>query len=164
MHRRKSYDGRAAPQIATRPAGDTVSATTNGALLPLLVAMALPSAWGALTMARARYASWHRFVQHARAAQLISRLLIDQQAAGEVRVHDVGPFLLEHFRGMAETSEREQTRLAWVAARTGLLADGARGVATVAAYGVLGLLLWNGLRVGRADVPPASPAGGTATP
>lgn len=114
------------------------------ALLPLLVAMALPSAWGSLTMARARYESWHRFVQHARAAQLLSRLLIDQQAAGEVRVHDVGPFLLEHFRGMAETSEREQTRLAWVGARTGLFADGARGVATVTAYAVLGLLLWNG--------------------
>ncbi|WP_328885216.1 ATP-binding cassette domain-containing protein [Streptomyces sp. NBC_00316] len=113
-------------------------------LLPLLMAMALPSAWGSLTMARQRYVSWHRFVQHARAAQLLSRLLIDQQAAGEVRVHDVGPFLLEHFRGMAETSEREQTRLAWIGARTGLTADAARGVATVATYLVLGLLLWNG--------------------
>ncbi|MFJ3581966.1 ABC transporter ATP-binding protein [Streptomyces sp. NPDC090127] len=113
-------------------------------LLPLLIAMALPSAWSALTMARARYVSWHRFVQHARAAQLISRLLIDQQAAGEVRVHDVGPFLLGHFRGMAETSEREQTRLAWIGARTGLTADAARGLATVATYTVLGLLLWHG--------------------
>ena len=113
-------------------------------LLPLLIAMALPSAWSSLTMARARYVSWHRFVQHARAAQLISRLLIDQQAAGEVRVHDVGPFLLEHFRGMAETSEREQTRLAWIGARTGLTADAARGLATVGTYAVLGLLLWDG--------------------
>ncbi|MFG3040931.1 ATP-binding cassette domain-containing protein [Streptomyces sp. NPDC048330] len=125
-------------------AAASVLTVLHVALLPLLVAMALPSAWGSLTMARARYESWHRFVQHARAAQLISRLLIDQQAAGEVRVHDVGPFLLEHFRGMAETSEREQTRLAWIGARTGLFADGARGAATVAAYGVLGLLLWNG--------------------
>ncbi|MFB7450273.1 ABC transporter ATP-binding protein [Streptomyces sp. NPDC056194] len=125
-------------------AAASVLTVLHVALLPLLVAMALPSAWGSLTMARARYESWHRFVQHARAAQLISRLLIDQQAAGEVRVHDVGPFLLEHFRGMAETSEREQTRLAWVGARTGLFADGARGVATVAAYAVLGLLLWKG--------------------
>ncbi|WP_426362216.1 ATP-binding cassette domain-containing protein [Streptomyces sp. E-08] len=125
-------------------AAASVLTVLHVALLPLLVAMALPSAWGSLTMARARYESWHRFVQHARAAQLLSRLLIDQQAAGEVRVHDVGPFLLEHFRGMAETSEREQTRLAWVGARTGLFADGARGVATVAAYAVLGLLLWKG--------------------
>ncbi|MEU4279878.1 ABC transporter ATP-binding protein [Streptomyces tanashiensis] len=125
-------------------AAASVLTVLHVALLPLLIAMALPSAWGSLTMARARYESWHRFVQHARAAQLLSRLLIDQQAAGEVRVHDVGPFLLEHFRGMAETSEREQTRLAWVGARTGLFADGARGAATVAAYAVLGLLLWNG--------------------
>ncbi|MBT2489445.1 ABC transporter ATP-binding protein [Streptomyces sp. ISL-96] len=114
------------------------------ALLPLLLAMALPSAWSSLTMARHRYVSWHRFVQHARAAQLLSRLLIDQQAAGEVRVHDVGPFLLQHFRGMAETSEREQTRLARIGARTGLLADAARGVATIATYAVLGLLLVSG--------------------
>ncbi|UYQ65883.1 ABC transporter ATP-binding protein [Streptomyces peucetius] len=113
-------------------------------LLPLLICMALPSAWGSLTMARHRYVSWHRFVQHVRAAQLISRLLIDQQAAAEVRVHGVAPFLLKHFRQMAETSEREQTRLAWIGARTGLFADAARGLATVATYGVLGLLLWHG--------------------
>ncbi|MEW1905930.1 ABC transporter ATP-binding protein [Streptomyces sp. NPDC086147] len=114
------------------------------ALLPLLICMALPSAWGSLTMARHRYVSWHRFVQHVRAGQLISRLLIDQQAAAEVRVHGVAPFLLKHFRQMAETSEREQTRLAWIGARTGLFSDSARGIATVGTYGVLGLLLWNG--------------------
>ncbi|WP_344630107.1 ABC transporter ATP-binding protein [Streptomyces glaucosporus] len=114
------------------------------ALLPLLVAMTLPSAWSSLTIAKMRYVSFHQFVQHARAGQLLSRLLIDQQAAAEVRVHDVGPFLLTHFRGMAETSEREQTRLARAAARKGLLADGATGVATVATYGVLGLLVWFG--------------------
>ncbi|PRH80517.1 ABC transporter [Streptomyces solincola] len=113
-------------------------------LLPLLAAMAAPRAWSALTMARHRYVSWHRFVQHVRAAQLISRLLIDQQAAGEVRVHDVGPFLLRHFRGMAETSEREQTRLARIGVRTTLGADAVAGLATLATYGVLGLLLWHG--------------------
>ncbi|NEE54617.1 ABC transporter ATP-binding protein, partial [Streptomyces sp. SID8455] len=68
-----------------------VLAVLHWALLPLLAAMAAPRAWSALSMARHRYVSWHRFVQHVRASQLISRLLIDQQAAGEVRVHDVGP-------------------------------------------------------------------------
>ncbi|MDT9687366.1 ABC transporter ATP-binding protein [Streptomyces sp. P9(2023)] len=121
-----------------------VLAVLHPVLLPLLICMALPSAWGSLTMARHRYVSWHRFVQHVRAAQLISRLLIDQQAAPEVRVHDVAPFLLTHFRQMARTSEREQTRLAWIGARTGLFADATRGIATVATYGVLGLLLWKG--------------------
>ncbi|GGT66458.1 multidrug ABC transporter permease [Streptomyces atratus] len=114
------------------------------ALLPLLVAMTLPSAWSSLTIAKMRYVSFHQFVQHARAGQLLGRLLIDQQAAAEVRVHDVGPFLLTHFRGMAQTSEREQTRLAREAARKGLLADGATGLATIFTYGVLGVLLWTG--------------------
>jgi ATP-binding cassette subfamily B protein len=113
-------------------------------LLPLLALMALPSAWGSLTMARHRYVSWHRFVQHVRAAKLISQLLINQQAAAEIRVHDAAPFLLKHFRQMAETSEREQTRLAWTGARTNVVADSARGLATVATYGALGLLLWHG--------------------
>ncbi|WP_093796988.1 ABC transporter ATP-binding protein [Streptomyces sp. Wb2n-11] len=114
------------------------------ALLPLLIAMTLPSAWSSLTIAKMRYISFHQFVQHARAGQLLGRLLIDQQAAAEVRVHDVGPFLLTHFRGMAQTSEREQTRMASEAARKGLIADGATGLATVITYGVLGVLLWTG--------------------
>ncbi|MBD0711169.1 MULTISPECIES: ABC transporter ATP-binding protein [unclassified Streptomyces] len=113
-------------------------------LLPLLVLMALPSAWSALTMARHRYISWHRFVQHVRAAKLIGQLLINQQAAAEIRVHGAAPFLLRHFRRMAETSEREQTRLAWTGARTRMVAGATRGIAVVATYGVLGLLLWHG--------------------
>ncbi|MEU7029126.1 ABC transporter ATP-binding protein [Streptomyces sp. NPDC046275] len=113
-------------------------------LLPLLVLMALPNAWGSLTMTRHQYTSWHRFVQHVRAAKLLSQLLIDQKAAAEVRVHGVAPLLLTHFRLMAETSEVEQTRLAWTGARVNLIADSARGLATVITYGVLGLLLWAG--------------------
>lgn len=114
------------------------------ALLPLLIMMALPSAWGSLSMARQRYVSRHRFIQHARAAKLLGQQLLEQKAAGEVRVHDVGPFLMTHFRGMAETSEREQTRLAWLGVRTDVVANSARGVATLLTYGVLGLLLWSG--------------------
>ncbi|MFF3430517.1 ABC transporter ATP-binding protein [Streptomyces sp. NPDC002602] len=114
------------------------------ALLPLLVLMTLPSAWSSLTISKQRYISFHAFVQHARAGLLLGQLLTQQEAAAEVRVHEVGPFLLEHFRNMAETSEREQTRLARKAARVGLIADGAGGLATVLTYGALGLLLWSG--------------------
>ncbi|MGW5851782.1 ATP-binding cassette domain-containing protein [Streptomyces sp. NPDC055254] len=113
-------------------------------LLPLLVLMTLPSAWSSLTISKQRYISFHTFVQHARAGHLLGQLLTQQEAAAEVRVHEVGPFLLGHFRQMAETSEREQTRLARRAARIGLVADGAGGVATLLAYGALGLLLWSG--------------------
>ncbi|WP_327169690.1 hypothetical protein [Streptomyces subrutilus] len=87
--------------------------------------MTLPSAWSSLTTSKQHYLSFHGFVQHARAGHLLGRLLTQQAAAAEVRVHEVGPFLLGHFRNMAETSEREQTRLAGRAARIGLIADGA---------------------------------------
>ncbi|WP_405790401.1 ABC transporter ATP-binding protein [Streptomyces sp. NBC_01367] len=113
-------------------------------LLPLLILMTLPSAWSSLMISRQKYVSFHAFVQHARAGHLLGQLLTQKEAAAEVRVHEVGPFLLGHFRTMAETSEREQTRLARRAARIGLVADGAGGIATLLTYGALGALLWGG--------------------
>ncbi|MEU2619161.1 ABC transporter ATP-binding protein [Streptomyces sp. NPDC007157] len=114
------------------------------ALLPLLITMTIPSAWGALTNARRRYESFHTWVQHARAGHLISSLLTEPEAAPEIRVHGVGPFLLRHFRAMSETAEAEQARLARLAARTGLIAAAWTGLATVATYATLGALLLNG--------------------
>ncbi|WP_406172233.1 ABC transporter ATP-binding protein [Streptomyces sp. NBC_00996] len=114
------------------------------ALLPLLVAMTLPSAWATLSVARRRYMSFHAWLQHSRAGQLISRLLISTEAAPEIRVHNVGPFLLHHFRAMSQSQEGEQNRLARLAARTGLIAAGWTGLATAAAYATLGGLLWTG--------------------
>ncbi|MEU6737523.1 ABC transporter ATP-binding protein [Streptomyces physcomitrii] len=113
-------------------------------LLPILLAMTLPSAWAALTIARRRYHSFHTWVQHSRAGQLLSRLLISTDAAPEIRVHQVGPFLLHHFRAMSQTQETEQKRLAHLAARTGLIAAAFSGVAALAAYATLGALLWTG--------------------
>ncbi|MGW3443269.1 ABC transporter ATP-binding protein [Streptomyces sp. NPDC001076] len=114
------------------------------ALLPLLITMTIPSAWGALTNARRRYESFHTWVQHARAGHLISALLTEPEAAPEVRVHGVGPFLLRHYRAMSETAEAEQARLARLAARTGLIAAAWTGLATVATYATLGGLLLSG--------------------
>ncbi|MER6269891.1 ABC transporter ATP-binding protein [Streptomyces sp900105755] len=114
------------------------------ALLPLLITMTIPSAWGALTNARRRYESFHTWVQHARAGHLISALLTEPEAAPEIRVHGVGPFLLRHYRAMSETAEAEQARLARLAARTGLIAAAWTGLATVATYATLGGLLLSG--------------------
>lgn len=116
----------------------------HAALLPLLVTMTLPRAWSALTIARRRYASWHAWVQHARAGRLISGLLTEPAAAPEIRVHGVGPFLLRHFRAMSESAEAEQARLARLEARTGLIAAAWTGLATVATYATLGGLLLAG--------------------
>ncbi|MET9792028.1 ABC transporter ATP-binding protein [Streptomyces canus] len=114
------------------------------ALLPLLVTMTIPSGWGALTIARRQYESFHTWVQHVRAGRLLGALLIEPEAAPEIRVHGVGPFLLRHYRAMAETAEAEQARLARLAARTGLIAAAWTGLATVATYATLGGLLLAG--------------------
>ncbi|MER6915593.1 ABC transporter ATP-binding protein [Streptomyces sp. NPDC000594] len=130
--------------LVSLAAAGGVLTVLHPALLPLLVLMTAPTAWSSLTIAKHRYVSFHQFVQHARAGRLLGHLLIEQHAAAEIRVHGIGPFLLRHFRGMARTSEREQTRLARIAARAGLVADGARGLATLLTYGALGGLLWSG--------------------
>ncbi|WP_327188621.1 ABC transporter ATP-binding protein [Streptomyces xinghaiensis] len=113
-------------------------------LLPMLVVMVVPSAWASLTVARRRYRSFHRWLQHVRASSMLSQLLTDTDAAAEVRVHGAGPFILEHFRGMSRAAEEEQTRLARLAARTGLLASALTGLVTLATYLLLGALLWTG--------------------
>nr|WP_208782690.1 ABC transporter ATP-binding protein [Streptomyces griseorubiginosus] len=137
-----SYATRAINALISLIAAAGVLTVLHPALLPLLVTMTLPSAWGALTNARRHYESWHTWVQHARAGQLISGLLTEPAAAPEIRVHGVGPFLLRHFRAMSETAETEQARLARLAARTGLIAAAWTGLATVATYATLvGLLL-----------------------
>jgi ATP-binding cassette subfamily B protein len=139
-----SYGARVIGALISLIAAAGVLAVLHPVLLPLLGTMTLPSAWSALTNARRRYESFHVWVQHARAGRLISHLLTEPAAAPEIRVHGVGPFLLRHFRSMSETAEAEQARLARLAARTGLIAAGWTGLATLATYATLGALLLTG--------------------
>ncbi|MFF3462983.1 ABC transporter ATP-binding protein [Streptomyces sp. NPDC001984] len=138
------YGTRVVNAVISLVAAAGVLTVLHPALLPLLLTMTLPSAWGALTNARRRYESFHTWVQHARAGHLIGSLLTEPEAAPEIRVHGVGPFLLRHFRAMSETAEAEQARLARLAARTGLIAAAWSGLATVATYATLGALLLSG--------------------
>ncbi|GHI08519.1 multidrug ABC transporter permease [Streptomyces cellostaticus] len=139
-----TYGARVINAVISLIAAAGVLTVLHPALLPLLVTMTLPSAWGALTNARRRYESFHTWVQHARAGHLIGSLLTEPAAAPEIRVHGVGPFLLRHFRSMSETAEAEQARLSRLAARTGLIAAAWTGLATVATYATLGALLLGG--------------------
>ncbi|MFI2762586.1 ABC transporter ATP-binding protein [Streptomyces echinatus] len=139
-----AYGARVINAMISLVAAAGVLTVLHPALLPLLVTMTLPSAWSALTNARRRYESFHTWVQHARAGQLISSLLTEPAAAPEIRVHGVGPFLLRHFRSMSETAEAEQARLSRLAARTGLIAAAWTGLATLATYATLGALLLGG--------------------
>ncbi|MGA5320683.1 ABC transporter ATP-binding protein [Streptomyces seoulensis] len=139
-----SYGARVINALISLLAAAGVLTVLHPALLPLLVTMTLPSAWSALTNARRRYESFHTWVQHVRAGQLIGSLLTEPGAAPEIRVHGVGPFLLRHYRAMSETAEAEQARLSRLAARTGLAAAAWTGLATLATYATLGALLLAG--------------------
>ncbi|MFC1435433.1 ATP-binding cassette domain-containing protein [Streptacidiphilus sp. N1-3] len=113
-------------------------------LLPLLVLIAVPRAWGAVRTARSRYASVQAWLGHMRASRLITSLLTDQRAAAEVRVHGVGAWLLRHFTQMSRANEAEQTRLARRRAGTDLASAALSGFAALATYGVLYVLLTDG--------------------
>ncbi|MFF1465834.1 ABC transporter ATP-binding protein [Streptomyces sp. NPDC058330] len=112
------------------------------ALLPMLLLIAAPRGWGAMRVAQERYVSVMNWVEHVRAGRLIGNLLTERDAAQEVRIHGVGTYLLEKYRGMAESAEAEQKRLADGKALTELMAAGLSGLAMAGTYGVmLGLIL-----------------------
>ncbi|MFE4050617.1 ABC transporter ATP-binding protein [Streptomyces sp. YIM B13518] len=125
-------------------AAASVLTVLHPVLLPLLALMTVPRMWGTLITARRRYESFRTWVQHTRAGRLLSTELTAVEAAPEIRVHQVGPFLLKHFRDMSASSEAEQTRLATLDARTGLWAAALTGLASATAYVTLGALAWFG--------------------
>ncbi|MEU5428518.1 ABC transporter ATP-binding protein [Streptomyces olivoreticuli] len=115
------------------------------ALLPLLVLMTVPRSWASLQNSRAKYGSYLRWMEHSRAGRLLSQTLVRTGPAPEIRVHGVGPFLLEHFRQMSQASEIEQARLAADAARVRLVASALTGLAALLTYAALAGLLVTGV-------------------
>ncbi|MFC4512264.1 ABC transporter ATP-binding protein [Streptomyces ehimensis] len=115
------------------------------ALLPLLVLMTVPRSWASLQNSRAKYGSYLRWMEHSRAGRLLSQNLTRTGPAPEIRVHGVGPFLLEHFRQMSQASEIEQARLAADAARVRLVASALTGLAAALTYAALAGLLVTGV-------------------
>ncbi|CCK32141.1 ABC transporter related protein [Streptomyces davaonensis JCM 4913] len=113
-------------------------------LLPLLLLIALPRGWGAMHVGRRRYASRMQWIEHERAKRLVNNLITTRDSATEVRVHQVGRFLLDHFRTMGQTAEAEQTRLADGRAVTELIAAAMAGLATAATFAGLGALWLTG--------------------
>jgi ATP-binding cassette, subfamily B, bacterial len=125
-------------------ASASVLTVLHPVLLPLLVLMTVPSMWSTLVTARRRYESFRAWAQHHRASRVLSGELTAAEPAAEIRVHQVGPFLLRHFHAMSASSEDEQTRLARLDARTGLWASAWTGLAALVTYLTLGGLAWSG--------------------
>ncbi|WP_063761291.1 ABC transporter ATP-binding protein [Streptomyces sp. NRRL B-1347] len=121
-----------------------VLAVLHPALLPLLVAVIVPKAWGTVRAARRTYESVQVWLEHVRQLGALRRLLISQDAAPELRVHGAGPFLLDQFDRMAAQASDEQTRLAHLEARTDLGTSALSGLTAAVTYGLLAWLLTHG--------------------
>ncbi|MFJ8886571.1 ABC transporter ATP-binding protein [Streptomyces sp. NPDC102402] len=114
------------------------------ALLPMLLVIAAPRGWGAMRVAQERYVSVMSWIEHLRASRLIGNLLTERTAAQEVRIHAVGPFLLERYRRMAASAESEQERLASSKAVSEWVASALSGLAMAATYGTMIWLIMAG--------------------
>jgi ATP-binding cassette subfamily B protein len=110
-------------------------------LLPLIV---LPQAGASARAARRRNASRLAWLGRMRQQVHLTNLLTDQGPAEEIRVHDSGTFLLEHYQRLAVANEAERARLTRIDARESLLASSAAGVASAGMYLLLAILLSTG--------------------
>lgn len=113
-------------------------------LLPLLVAVVIPKAWGSIRAARRSYESVQVWLDHFRQQAELRSLLISQSAGPELKVHGAGPFLLENFDRMGVEASTEQSQLARQEARTELLTSALSGMTSALTYAVLAWLLTHG--------------------
>lgn len=125
-------------------ASAVVLAVLHPLLVLMLVLIAAPKGWGAILSARRQYASRHAWIEHRRAIGVITQRITSQDCAAELRVHGAGRMLTDAYDDMSTTMEKEQQRLAVAEAVTQTAAAAVSGVATLAAYGVLWLLLTGG--------------------
>ncbi|MDT0462247.1 ABC transporter ATP-binding protein [Streptomyces gibsoniae] len=125
-------------------AAAVVLASLHWALLPMLLAIALPKGWGAVRSARRDYISRLNWVDHRRAIASLLAYLTRPHAAGEIRVHAAGTKLLAGYEEMSRLTEAEQRRLARAQASTDLVAGVFAGLASLACYGLLWWLLSTG--------------------
>ncbi|MEU7315798.1 ABC transporter ATP-binding protein [Streptomyces sp. NPDC007083] len=125
-------------------AAAVVLASLHWALLPMLLAIALPRGWGAVRSARREYVSRLHWVDHRRAIASLLAYLTRPHAAGEIRAHGAGVKLLGGYEEMSRQMEAEQRRLARAQAHTDLAAGAGSGLASLGCYGVLWWLLTSG--------------------
>ncbi|MEU0836246.1 ABC transporter ATP-binding protein [Streptomyces sp. NPDC005969] len=125
-------------------AAAVVLASLHWMLLPMLLVIALPKGWGAVSSARREYVSKLQWIDHRRAIASLLGFLTRPHAQGEIRVHAAGTKLLSSYEEMSRQTEAEQRRLARAQAATDLVAGGFAGIASLACYGVLWWLLAEG--------------------
>ncbi|SEG87300.1 ATP-binding cassette, subfamily B [Actinacidiphila yanglinensis] len=106
-------------------------------LLPLLIASVIPQGLASVRSARAQFLSQVRHSTLRRRMQIFSWLLLDEDAAAELRSSTAAAALLAEHQRLAVTIEREEARLGREAARTGLVGRAVGGLATGLTYAAL---------------------------
>jgi ATP-binding cassette subfamily B protein len=110
-------------------------------LLPLLALSVLPVGAAAVRSARARFLSFKRWNALQRRVRIFSWLLLDLDAAAELRSNSVqGAMLAEHHRLTSAIAE-EDTRLGVSSARLNLAGRAVGGLGTGITYAVLAAML-----------------------
>ncbi|MEV8033573.1 ABC transporter ATP-binding protein [Streptomyces sp. NPDC086182] len=106
-------------------------------LLPLLLASVIPQGLASVRSARMRFLSQVRYSTLQRRVRLFTWLLLDRDAAAELRSSTAQPALLGEHERIARRIEEEDTRLGRAEARTALFGRAVGGVATGLTYAAL---------------------------
>ncbi|MFD7447003.1 ABC transporter ATP-binding protein [Streptomyces sp. NPDC059909] len=113
----------------------------HAALLPLLLLSVLPVGGAAVRTARARFHSFKRWNALQRRVRVFSWLLLERDAAAELRSDTAQGALLEEHRRLTTRIAEEDTRLGVSSAGLTLAGRAVGGIGTGITYTVLGAML-----------------------
>lgn len=122
-------------------AAATSLAVLHPVLLPVLLASVLPDGWAVLRAARLGYSSNARLVTLNRRVTMLFGLATEREPAAEVRATQAQPYLLTHYRRIADQVRDEEAAVAAAQARARAVGRGITGIALGGAFVVLWLLL-----------------------
>jgi ATP-binding cassette subfamily B protein len=114
----------------------------SGWLLPALMVAAAADAWAAMRAAKLAYASFLRMVTRDRQSWIISDLIVEREAALEIRAFTTQPMLMREYRRIAKALTAESIRLERKQTVVQLVGRAVAGIGTGMAYVVLGWLLY----------------------
>jgi ATP-binding cassette subfamily B protein/ATP-binding cassette subfamily C protein len=113
-------------------------------LLPCLLLAAIPSAVTAIRVARREYVALLARITRRRRMWMLALLMANRHTAAEVRTYQMRDFLLGEYRRIMTVETGAQMRLVRAQTGTRLVGGALTGVATLAVYTVLGVLLLAG--------------------
>ncbi|MEU8926911.1 hypothetical protein AB0D10_39335 [Kitasatospora sp. NPDC048545] len=144
----RSLQGACAQGVTMARSALSAVALALGWLHPLLLCLAcvsaVPKGVSAVVSARSRYRSAVRWIENTRNLDLLAYYMMDRESAEEIRVHQVGDYLVDSYSRLSDRALREQRRPAWRAAMASVAGGSLSGLLTGLTYLALGFLVWSG--------------------